>query len=100
MPQDLLKECVPEWVLDNLDPETRSRLNTMAGEVQEADNQVLHFEQEVAGLAEAGLEIPSTMVLGGMRHYQRSIIQRTRLHQEIQMAGQQLLMEALLAEDE
>ncbi len=100
MSDALMYEIMPGWLEENLDEESQALIEGLAAEVAAADQQVAEFETIVGGLANEDKEIPQTVVLRGMRDYQRSLVQRMRLNHQIALAAQGLLFETLLDQRE
>ena len=96
MKETLLYEVMPGWLEEHLDEESQSLVDSLSAEVSAADGQVAEFEAIIEKLAGEGQEIPTTLLLRGMRDYQRSLIQRMRLNHQVNQAAQGLLLDALL----
>lgn len=96
MTDALMYEIMPGWLEDNLDEESQALIEDLSGLVTSADAQVAEFETIIEKLAGDEEEIPSTVMLRGMRDYQRSLIQRIRLNHQVTLAAQGLLFEALM----
>ena len=96
MSDALMYEIMPGWLEDNLDEESQSLIEGLGGQVTEADARVAEFESLIESMARNEGEIPSILLLRGMRDYQRSLIQRIRLNHQVTLAAQGLLFEALM----
>jgi len=96
MTDALMYEIMPGWLEENLDEESQALIEGLSELVTEADSQVAQFETIIEKLAEKNEEIPPTMLLRGMRDYQRSLMQRMRLNHQVTLAAQGLLFEAVM----
>ena len=96
MSDALMYEIMPGWLEDNLDEESQSLIESLGEQVTEADGKVAEFESLIESMARDEEEIPSILLLRGMRDYQRSLIQRIRLNHQVTLAAQGLLFEALM----
>lgn len=100
MSDALMYEIMPGWLEENLDEESQALIEGLTAEVAVADQQVAEFEAIVGQLADEGKEIPQTIILRGMRDYQRSLMQRMRLNHQIALAAQGLIFETILDQRE
>ena len=69
MSDALMYEIMPGWLEDNLDEESQSLIEGLGGQVTEADARVAEFESLIESMARNEEEIPSILLLRGMRDY-------------------------------
>ncbi|MGE0494886.1 MAG: hypothetical protein AB7S38_37090 [Vulcanimicrobiota bacterium] len=86
----MLEQYALDWLEADLTDHDRDRLAELIAAVEETDHLVVEFESGVAtALArDEETEVPLSVVLSGMRHYQRSQLARLRLFQHLGALGQ------------
>lgn len=87
----MLEDVSLSWML----PEEREQAEDFEAAAREADGQVAEFEALVAALLEEGRDLPSSLMLSGMRHYHRSQVARMDLQHHLEMCGQRRLRHQL-----
>ncbi|MCA9795003.1 MAG: hypothetical protein KC910_24515 [Candidatus Eremiobacteraeota bacterium] len=98
----MLEHYALDWLETDLSEPDRARIDELLRAVEETDQLVVEFEGGVAAALarDEETEVPLSVVLSGMRHYQRSQLARMRLFQHLGALGQKQISARLGAIEE